>query len=259
MKDKILFVHNDLDGCGCAVVGARVGYEIIIPVHHDEIDAKVTAAVEAGHHVTCADISPKNVPREVWNKIAVLDHHQHSTFATMKGVYGVEGRYDPDRCGTSIFLVFSDVKLSRMSAIIEAWDLWKLDSIYRKESEDWNRLFWFLGFDRFLANRIDSPEHLNSLERELSSILRERDERYIEERVRAAQDCGAYRVTTAHRCTSEIGHRLADGYEYAKVLCHENGTVSLRSIGAFDVGALAKSRGGGGHAHAAGYPMENDR
>jgi oligoribonuclease NrnB/cAMP/cGMP phosphodiesterase (DHH superfamily) len=55
-------------------------------------------------------------------------------------------------------------------------------------------------------------------------------------------------------CRSELGNKICEGYkdiDYC-VLVYDGG-ISLRSIGDFDVSAIAKEYGGGGHKNSAGF------
>lgn len=103
---------------------------------------------------------------------------------------------------------------------------------------------------------------LSSSEMDIVNVLAEKSERYISTRVKlskmATDESGdRFAWTVATREGSKIGQALAslDGAKYGAVWNPERNVIELRSVDDFNVGALAKTRGGGGHDRAAGHPL----
>ena len=77
-------------------------------------------------------------------------------------------------------------------------------------------------------------------------------------------ELGGYRVPVVNATgnTSELGHRLCEVFPEAAFSASYRDTAedrrewSLRSMGDFDVSAIAKRYGGGGHRNAAGFQTE---
>jgi uncharacterized protein len=71
-------------------------------------------------------------------------------------------------------------------------------------------------------------------------------------------------VRCGHKYASDVGHELAKesgtfGLTYFKMGNASTLQVSLRSEGNYDVEAMAKKLGGGGHKNAAGFIIESDK
>lgn len=111
---------------------------------------------------------------------------------------------------------------------------------------------------------ISDPKGFESL-RKMGEVVLATQAHIIEEVVESAQEAvlalgpPALVVTLAAKSlASEVGNRLAsDGVVGVVLQPQRDGTtyVSLRSVGDTDVSAYAKSRGGGGHKHAAAFRL----
>lgn len=267
-----LITHNDLDGAGCAVI-ARLHDPVVEVAHcgYDTVDAATVDALNSGDdNVILADIAPtENFQADLWPRIRVFDHHKNNHFGRewLAGRRLCDGAFDVDKCGTRLlagYLLRTEwyrMEVQAFMDAVEAWDLWKLEHPARAAGADLAALLAFEGMARFVMTRAKKlcP---TAAENWLLPILRERDEGYIRSRMATARvvaddDGHKHGVVVASRCTSELGSACAalPGADYGMVLNHERGTVELRSVGDFNVGALARLHGGGGHDRAAGYPM----
>jgi oligoribonuclease NrnB/cAMP/cGMP phosphodiesterase (DHH superfamily) len=268
-SDSTLITHTDLDGAACAIVGTIAGFGTIIHANYDDVDEKIADALDATDGpVYLADISPQNIGDAAWVRLIIYDHHKNSDFPARVEAGTARGAFDASKCGARILAEAVGVRsldVARMLNIVEAWDLWLLKSPWREEAERWQRVFSFIGMERFLHRRgADAPDGMGLLaclddeEERLSALLAEHDEAYIASRVRAAvagidAEGRSYRWVHASRCTSEIGQQISRDADYGAVIVIEYGKVELRSTGSCNVGAIARARGGGGHDRAAGY------
>lgn len=223
--------------------------------------------------------------------VTILDHHANNDWASWYRDTEIPGVFTAEACGTllswqHLHQSFPAVHEQQIFAnIVDAYDRWLLDSPLRRRSEQLQAYFSLVGFSRFVDTMHERlvEDHSNQghayFEWEIDELpltgeecnildaLQAKDEAYIERRVRAAtietdDDGRRFAWVIASRCTSAIGGALAslEGADYGAVWVPEHRAVQLRSVpGGLNVGQLARERGGGGHDHAAGYPVHGWR
>jgi len=279
----ILLTHGDLDGAACAVVFLCLFVDEIVRVeYHDykTIDGAVWDALNSDDEVVVwlADISPsaetlERLQTEAPHRVTILDHHRNSRWAEIaESCETIGGRFEDGKCGARIALETIGGQgdlLERFVDVVETRDLWQNASPLWPDSERLQALFVFLGMERFVERcctlynkEHHDPGQLYGQENQIVDVLAEKSERYISSRVklhRTATDENGDRFawTVATREGSKIGQALAsmDGARYGAVWNPERNVIELRSVDDFNVGALAKTRGGGGHDRAAGHPL----
>jgi len=295
-KPTAFVTHKDLDGAACAVIAHRVWYsdgalEVFYEDHHgiDDLVLDLIKKAEAGEYrqIVVADISPVHSStltecigfQNRGGKILILDHHANSTFAQNEGFYEL-GNLGKGICGARMmFDHYRDVlqnhgelyPLQVLVQIAETRDLWRKTDAHWPASLRLNKLFLFLGMERFVARCLTDlaeekePSLLTMEEETLLEVLEEKDAKYIRKRVAASEreedDAGhIFRWVICSRLTSEIGNTIMEEHpdaDYALMYMPEYSKVEMRSReGGFDVGKLAKTRGGGGHQPASGYPVK---
>ncbi len=266
--------------------------------HYDTLDNVAKAALEGlgegggFDELVFTDISPPNPLLEqtilsdpyYHGRVTILDHHKTAPWASVAGAVvaggesGVKGAYDSAKCGARLLMEHLGLRspaIARFVDIVEAWDLRQLESALRPAAEDYNRLYHFMGFDRWVDEWFgrlvlgseDLNEHLLAeQDYALVPLLKERDQRYIEARAATATfgvdfDERGYVKVIASRCIGDLAEYLLERHDvdYAAVFMPEvgeHGQVSLRSLSdGADVGAIATGMGGGGHTHAADYTL----
>jgi len=287
----LLLIHTDMDGAACEAI-ARVWIPGVAckRCNYSEIDEAVKAAVaEDWDRIILSDICCSADTLE-WlhqrgdlplqdkpSRVAICDHHANNAWAE----YGpdsptADGFYRAEGCGAEALVWWLTVEQPtktpemeraclKLAEVVGVYDTWKIGHPLRPLSEKFNRLFGFMGYRRFV-NRclfrltLRRAHTLEDGEVRIAEILEDREERYVKQRLAAAQAAKdekgrPFRWVCANRHTSAVGHALAKHFDYAAIWCPEYGTVQLRSEkGAANVGRIARSRGGGGHDHAAGYP-----
>lgn len=285
--------HKDMDGAACAVVAhmrfKRDKLQIISADYNDidDILEMYLPLLERSNQIWLADISPSQAffdrvrsgeLKLPPTKFVIIDHHANGTLAIPENRELVNRTYfDTSMCGALLFYtdlvdVEDDLKapLEEFLAIVDSWDRWLLDSPHRSHAEYMQRAFTFFGFNDFVSKRLHDPvktlHRFTTLEEGVVYRLGSKEEKYIEGRMKAAQegtdsDGRTFYWVHAGHATSNVGNALAEleGAEYGAVVNVEYNKIELRSVpGGADVGAIAKSRGGGGHLHASGYPLSKD-
>jgi hypothetical protein len=151
---------------------------------------------------------------------------------------------------------------------IDAWDMWRIGSADRSSGESLNRVFRFMGLERFVSAMYMSAVRLGNISlsyHELDNVLREREEDYIDSKLKTFKQYinhktgKTFAIVTVEHHPSEVGHAILDEHPDLDFVVLEDGTtggLGFRSVGEFNVGSLAKDLGGGGHAHASGVPAE---
>lgn len=247
--------HCD-DGFGAAFsawkrLGDGVSY---IPAQHGD-------AVPELPDSACLALVDFCYPRPIMEKLrarlkglVVLDHHVTAQ-ADLAGLQ--EAVFDMDKSGAHLsWNYFHPAQpLPELLAYIEDKDLWRFDLPQSKEFTAALRSYP-MDFQIWDAFDVD---HLRC---EGVALLR-LQEQMVEAHCRRARwiELGGYRVlaVNASDLRSEIANRLCSQYPELPFAAAYYDTRegyrswSLRSVGDFDVAALAKRWGGGGHKNASGF------
>ncbi len=220
--------------------------------------------IELGSQVFIVDFS---YPRDVLEwlaercKVVVLDHHKTAQ-EELEGLPFAE--FDMERSGAGMMWDYFNSSLNRPPLInhIEDRDLWRfaLDGTKQISSGLRSHPMDFETWDYFAYGNV--------------AVLREQGvtiERYIQRlvenlakdaRIETWPEGPVFVVNAPGQLTSELADYLLEAERYqgdqvAFVAAYKDMSDrrlwSLRSRGEFDVGAIAKARGGGGHKNAAGF------
>lgn len=270
MKKVLCIYHADcLDGFGAAMVvwlwarGNDRKVELI-PCHYGGESPDV-----AGHEVFIVDFS---FPRELLidlhrdaKLLTVIDHHKTAQEA-LKGLHYCI--FDMEKSGAVLTweFLFPDKDVPRLLRYIQDRDLWRFEMAYTEAATKALRLLdtkpevW----ERYFFEETALTELIKR-----GFTLHERDTKKVESIVAAWRakpvyaTIGGYRVpcVNATELVSEIGHELCQGERFSASYFDADGEriYSLRSAeDGYDVSAIAKLYGGGGHQHAAGFkvPLE---
>ncbi len=216
----------------------------------------------AGKTVYILDYSyPKNVLDMLEAQTArtiVIDHHQSAQEAVAAFPQNI---FDLDHSGAVLSWRYfhPDAPLPRLFAYIEDSDLWRhalphgsaigaVIAEYDMTFADWDWLVRDMEDDKTFATLI-----------ERGAILSDAKERYVRElaalKERVRFDAyEVFAVNCARPYRSDVGNLLATEHPPFGIVWYHYGGMfhfSLRSVGDFDVAALAEKYGGGGHKNAA--------
>jgi len=260
-----LVTHNDLDGCVCAIL-----FKAVYPdgkyyiENYDTVDERIKQILEEKpEQLFITDISPsrevaKLLDQDPYCNVLLFDHHKTALhFNDYHWAVVDTGGF----CGADLFYSFladkhrKDLtKLGKYDKLVfhaNDYDLW----FHRDpHSAVVNSLLNVLGCERFVNRFLQNPSvDLTETEKYILEIEKEKEEKYIQEAVKAANIYGIYAVTFAEKLISEIGHNILHEFsvDVAVIVNAQKGTVSFRSKKS-DVSLLAKALGGGGHPNAAG-------
>lgn len=208
-------------------------------------------------------------------KVVVLDHHKTAkedlTGEWVNKPGNLEIVFDMERSGAGISWDYFSTRSHRRPVLInriEDRDLWKFQYTHTREIHERLSLLP-KDFDRWtrFAIRIENIHGFEDAVRE-GELLKEKDNAIclsiIDQCARACTINGVEGIicNAPGMFASEIGMLLAErsGTFGASYYQSSDGATkfSLRSIGEFDVSALAKEFGGGGHKNAAGFVLSND-
>lgn len=268
----VLYHAGCADGFGAAwAAWKKLGNEAVyIPVQYGqpyppEIDSGV-------REVFIVDFS---YPADVLERIAssverltILDHHQTAEqplkdFQAVAHTGYVDVRFDNTKSGAILAWEYFHLgePLPYLLLLVQDRDLWKWELPMSREASAAIATypFDFQKWDCLLWAATDG-----SLVREGSAVLRYQAEQVKRHTANATiNSVAGYQVPTVNATTlmSEIGEALCGKFPeapFAATWLEKDGKriFSLRSRNGFDVGAVAKSQGGGGHQAAAGFTVD---
>lgn len=263
MKSTAVLYHADADGFGAAyalwtVLGDSANY---IPVQYGQPVPEIPVGTSKVYIVdfsydraTCQALSEKY-------DLVILDHHKTAEEA-LNGLPFAE--FDMTKSGCRMaweHTWHSDTEVPDILRYVEDYDLWKFELPYSKEvnlyiaSMPWDFKVW----DKFdLHTAITAGKAIRGFrDEQIKSALKS------VRMMRLEIGDGTYDVPMVNASTniSELGNVLCEAYPDApfSVSYCDRETVrswSLRSVGDFDVSAVAKAVGGGGHKNAAGFSTD---
>lgn len=219
-------------------------------------------------------------------RLTVIDHHQTALVDIERAevyAYSTGGsfvyRFDSDRCGSAILWEFiTGTKEPRIVEYIQDRDLWKWELPESKEfsegfysitSSDPQRIIKALYYVLEFNDRIEMDDLLIDSIKRGRILLKSKQDQVLgacsdKKRITFGKFLN-YDVAMICSSTniSEIGNQLCLQYpiDFAIVYFDFSGyrKFSLRSVGDFDVSAIAaRFEGGGGHKNAAGFEVRID-
>jgi len=276
-----VITHTDLDGTGCEIV-ARQLYDNPVIFRSEADQSLVDEAVRkamferrsySGGFIVIADVCPSERMLEELDadgNVLLYDHHATVAGRCYRYPWAV---IDQSRSAARLMYEEECRRLSRMTEVetsafviaVDAYDRWQLASPNRLVGESLNLLHRFIGCERMV--RRGPRAGLDDRERWAIECLREKIARDTERVIRAAkrgidEKGNAFVAVIANIPTSDISDAMLQAFpdvDYLLVLDPLYNSVSLRSRNpTFDVSAIAKNRGGGGHVQAAGHTVPVD-
>jgi oligoribonuclease NrnB/cAMP/cGMP phosphodiesterase (DHH superfamily) len=287
-----LFTHNDLDGVGCAVVGKVVfGEDIDIEYcGYKDVNDKIEQFLSLSNlqeysRVFITDISVNEKVAERIDYKAnhtdalitfnLIDHHKtaewlnkydwafvESEVSTQEGIFKLSG--------TTLFLEHLSglygytEKMTALKGFVDAvrlYDTWEWKRLNLQFPKDLNDIYHLVGLDEFVCvytkkilERNNSftfdPVHMTLLK-----YKRKETENYISKKLDQVKVINRVAFLVADNNISELGNKICENVDCDYCAIYTGQSVSLRSIGEFDVSVIAKEKGGGGHKNASGYEV----
>lgn len=276
----ILVTHIDLDGIGAEIVVRHffpaMGKE---KIHHcsyhnvDTVVANLLATTEENLIITDISVTKElasHISEKYPGRVELYDHHKTAQDA-LHGHSWVH--VDLTRSGTKI--IFDTLARDSTEEIppglktlvfhVNDYDLWIHES---PDSSGLNGMLYLLGrgtFADLMLDRISRSEPLiSSADRYYLKGMDQQKLKYFSERVKTAIVAENRLVVVATHYLSELSQYIRnqaspkwEKVDYIDILDFEHGAHALRSYNPdFDVSEVASRNGGGGHRHAAGYPMK---
>ena len=191
----------------------------------------------------------------------VIDHHKTAE-EDLKEQPGY-CTFDMNKSGAVLAWEFfhPNTILPQMLAYIQDRDLWKFELAGSREVSQYMRS-WPMTFKTYEQLMVACETRIGDVIREGISLLRFQDEMVAAMCKQAVvRNIGGYDVPVANATVffSEVGEKLCIDYPDAPFAAYymdrKDGLRQwgLRSRNGFDVSVVAKSKGGGGHAAAAGF------
>ena len=266
--------HNDLDGIGCAILMEKVFPEVkTFPIDYRKLPEVLPRVLEKAKMspVYITDIAlTEELARlcDEHGKVQHIDHHTSSKKVSDKYPWSL---FDVNNCATyllwkmlSQYANLEDYK--EFVELVDNYDTWGHGTQPTEKARDLNRLLKMLGPEVFVSRfKTKASVDFNSIEEAIINTDKNMEERYLQEAITYTQamrdkDGNIFLLVAAEQYTSSLGNYLLQQFEeaeYVVILDMLHDKASLRSKGKVNVADLAKACGGGGHAKAAGFLMND--
>jgi oligoribonuclease NrnB/cAMP/cGMP phosphodiesterase (DHH superfamily) len=282
VKNVIVYHSNCPDGAASAIVAKKINPSIH-PVRgfHDKIDNQVIesaknlkekgcmwivdiSCTEPALEETCQILLEKNC------KLGVYEHHISQAYlADFIIPEQLEGEiiFDNDRCGSKIFfdrmLEDHPSKLENLKGFIRLTndrDLWINDDPMSAELSSLHNIY---GDDRYVQRFIKNASiEFTEPEQVLLKFEKERllkRMHHLLSTIKTGTDKNGvpYGIMVGEGKASEVCNVAIHKFnlEYVILLDYNSKRASIRSNKTFDCATFSKTRGGGGHARAAGFSI----
>ena len=266
--------HNDLDGIGCAILMEKVFPDVkTFTIDYRELPEVLPRVLEKAKMspVYITDIALTEELAKLCDdhgKVQHVDHHISSKKVSDKYPWSL---FDVNNCATyllwkmlSQYANLEDYK--EFVELVDNYDTWGHGTQPTEKAKDLNRLLKMLGPDVFAQRfKHKSSVKFNDVEEAIINVDKHMEERYLQEAITYTQamrdkDGNIFLLVAAEQYTSSLGNYLLHQFEeaeYVVILDMLHDKASLRSKGKVNVADLAKACGGGGHAKAAGFLMND--
>jgi oligoribonuclease NrnB/cAMP/cGMP phosphodiesterase (DHH superfamily) len=256
----VLYHDSCYDGFACAFIARFVNPGCTL---HPVSYGTLIPEIPDDQTVWILDFSyPKDVLKDLANRsagVTVLDHHKTAE-ENLRNLTAPKLNivFDMNESGATLtWKHFVSAHVPDFIKYIRDRDLWLFELSGSKEFSA-----WLASYPRDLEvwNKLRLTPIPDAV-REGTAILRFQDQCVLNLCKNARlTNIGGYEVPSVNSVIfqSEIGHELCKQYPtaaFADVFFIIDGEKrhSLRSVGNFDVSAIASANGGGGHLHAAGF------
>lgn len=273
-RPKILVTHTDLDGVGCAVMYLKAFPNTnVYFTDYDKVNELLAELLTSAHwasEIVITDMSPTESMAELLHKrsnVSLIDHHPTAQYLMDKYPWAV---VDTAHSATKlVYTMLSNTHLMQdcesFMKLVDNYDTWGHGRGPTDEAKKLNSLLWTMGQERFLKRFVLITDPILSPTEEMVITLEEeRKAKYIADalpQVNQLTDTNGYNygLIGAEQYSSQLGNDILKAYpdlEYVIMLNFLTDKASLRGRGNVHLGDMAKSLGGGGHAKAAGFPLD---
>lgn len=290
-ENVFLISDSDLDGYGCVLMGKKLigertdsNFEYATPKRENLntvlrdiiLSRKYTTIFMTDCYPLEQNISIINQFVNEGNEFVLLDHHKTALKLNQYSWSRVKVETNGHKhCGTELFYEylkedgFNVSDFNEIVELIRSYDTWDWYYAQLQEAYKLNQLFFFFGGDEFIENiswKISQElPILTEVDYNVLNAIDKLDAQYINEH-KDTFETFEYEglkvgVVFADRCISVLGQTICQEnpqLDYCCLVDLSKNKCSLRSIGKTDVSVIAKKFGGGGHAQAGGFPL-NDK
>ena len=200
-------------------------------------------------------------------KVIVIDHHKTAQ-AELEGLE--DCTFDMDHCGCVLTWnhFYPTIPNPILLDYVQDWDLYKLEladsaalreyvSVYNFDFKTWDELA-----DHFSDSSVRAFSHMVHAGTAIQKWISKSVAYHLERQKEISFTGGTFPTcfVSDKRLATTIAHALAEqsGTAGACIIPQKGKVeVSLRSVGDFDVSAVAEQNGGGGHKNAAGFHLQH--
>lgn len=277
-----LFTHDDLDGVSCAVL-AGLYFEDVCDVEicsYNNINEKLENFFSSSEKwkydlIFITDISCNEEVATIINSyndllnVRLLDHHKTAEWLSENYSWAtVIIEKNNHLCsGTSLFAEYlgidrySDITLFNYVDLVRQYDTWEWKENNEFRANNLNRLFHFLGKERFINDMVqkipqdyifdDKYNILFIIDDENKKLYFEKKEKEI---IPYTIKDKTFGLVFANEYVSELGNYLNEKYpRFSGIILVGEYGISYRTIhDDIDMSEIAKMFGGGGHRKASG-------
>ncbi len=267
-KIKVLY-HNDMDGYGSAYAawkyfGNTVVYYVVD--HGDKLP------INKGDVIYMLDFSIKKSDMlkqlKIASKIIVVDHHENiAKQLTSIKEDNFEITYDKNKSGATLsWAYFHKSKPPKILEHIQDYDIWAFKIPKTKEVSIWLQKHIYDPKNKSFKDLDKIPDIkkiysegailLDAEDKEIEEILKKTYEVEFEGKIIGVVDYDEH--------YSKLGNKLAEKYPFGVVRGNDpknkdQYVYGIRSIGSFDVSAIARKYGGNGHKNSAGFAQPKSK
>lgn len=274
VEKRILFTHTDLDGVGCAVIYSKCfpNTDVFFCDYQEvnEIIMDVLTKTPADVPIMISDLSVDEDTAaylDMRGNVELIDHHGTAKWLQDKYPWAL---VDTSWCGTKLmYQVMSRTFMIKdyepFVELVDNYDRWGNGNGPTEQAKNLSRLVYIMGQERFFHRWITtSSTTLSPTEEIIITLDLEKERRYIEESIPKVvlltdSNNTPYGLIAADQYVSVLGSELLKiitDIEYIVMIDFRNDKASLRGRGNINLGEFAKQMGGGGHAKAAGFPLQ---
>lgn len=225
--------------------------------------------------------------------VQLFDHHKSARWMDAYDWAVI----DVNECGTTLLFKnyrntlssrYTDAAYDRIGTFcndVKCRDLWLWEEEHNNMANIHNEYMYMLGIEKYvatIANNIRSNKYDIISENDMKLVEQAiaKKNKYVQNHINdfytkdilagdktTPQNCPRYRVayTFANQYISELGNAICKAHDDIDICAMivptrgEYGAVELRATkDNVDLAPLAKALGGGGHKHAAGFPLKKD-
>lgn len=286
-SNNLMISHiADIDGMGSVILSKLIDNMDILLINTDEVRETLNNLLKNNNYekIYMCDLSiPDDLADVIDGKLPIkhFDHHPTNTYVSKYNwstVIPIINHFKPS--GTSLYYdylvstssldIIHSEKIKVFVEAIRSYDTWDFINTKNLLGKHMTMLFSMLGplkfIDRFY-NRLVNNEtfELNEFEKELIELKQNEMNDYIDvcDENLIIADFAGYKVgiSISESYRSELGNVLSSRHkelDFILIVDFHRKSFSMRTTNDIHLGEISKKLGGGGHAKAAGFPMNEE-